>query len=108
MSLVRYRLQGLPQEKVHGVDRGGPAAAARPRSARCPANLARVLHVRTQRAPQLVTVLGVEVDLVLGAVEGKADGAFSRATVDVVNEQRLDLLGHAAYPTCRPRDCKAA
>jgi hypothetical protein len=37
---------------------------------------------------------GVEVDLVLRAVQAELDGIVSLAAVKVIDEQRLYLLGH--------------
>ena len=51
-------------------------------------------HVARQRIPQRLGVLGVQVDLVLGAVQPEADSAFSLAAIEVVDKQGLYLLGH--------------
>jgi hypothetical protein len=39
-------------------------------------------------------MLGVQVDLVLGAVQSETDCAFSLAAIEVVDEQGLYLMGH--------------
>jgi hypothetical protein len=39
-------------------------------------------------------VLGVQVDLILGAVQPEPDRAFSLAAIEVVDEQGLYLLSH--------------
>jgi hypothetical protein len=52
--------------------------------------------VLAQRIAQLGVVGGAEVYFIVGAIEAKADGAFCLAAVDVVDEERLDLLGHGA------------
>jgi hypothetical protein len=39
-------------------------------------------------------VLGVQVDLVLGAVEREPDGTLGGAAVEVIDEQDLYLLSH--------------
>jgi hypothetical protein len=41
-------------------------------------------------------VLGVQVDLILGAVQPEADGTFGGAAVEVIDEQGLDLLSHGS------------
>jgi len=41
-------------------------------------------------------MLGVKVDLIRGAVQSEADGAFSLAAIKVIDEHGLDLLGHDA------------
>ena len=51
-------------------------------------------HVACQRIPQRLGVLGVQVDLVLGAVQPDADSACSLAAIEVVDKQGLYLLGH--------------
>jgi hypothetical protein len=43
-------------------------------------------------------VLGVQVDLVLGAVQPEADRTVGLAAVEVVDENSLDLMGHLAAP----------
>jgi hypothetical protein len=44
-------------------------------------------------------MVGVQVDLILGAVQSEADGSLSLATIKVIDEHGLDLLGHnAAFP----------
>ena len=48
-----------------------------------------------QAVLQLLGVLGVQVDLVLRAVQPGADRALGGAAVDVIDEQCLHLLGHA-------------
>jgi len=51
-------------------------------------------HIARQRIPQRLGVLGIQVDLVLGAVQREADSAFSLAAIKVVEQQDLYLLGH--------------
>jgi hypothetical protein len=79
------------------VSAAGLACATGARPARCPADLAGVLDVLPWRGAQLVAVSGAEVDFVVGSVEGEPDRALGRAGIEVVDEQRLDLLGHRAY-----------
>src|SRR5277367_6470087 len=43
-------------------------------------------HVGRQRVPQLLGMLGVQVDLILRAIQPEADRAFSGAAVDVIDE----------------------
>jgi hypothetical protein len=43
-------------------------------------------------------MLGVQVDLILGAVQPKADSAFSLAAVEVIDEEGLHLMGLTAAP----------
>jgi hypothetical protein len=42
-------------------------------------------------------VLGVQVDLILGAVQREADRGLGFAAVEVVDEQGLDLPGHRCF-----------
>ena len=51
------------------------------------------IHIPGQRIPQLPGVHGVQVDLILGAVQPEADSALGGAAVEIVDEQGLDLLG---------------
>ena len=51
-------------------------------------------YVGRQRVPQLLGVLGVEVDLILGAVQPEADRPLGGAAVDVIDEQGLYLLSY--------------
>src|SRR5689334_11998128 len=79
---------------VHPVCPRPAAAAGRPpgTAPRPP----RRLHVARQRVPQRAGMLGVQIDLILGAVQSEADGALSLAAVKVIDEHSLDLLGHDA------------
>jgi hypothetical protein len=77
----RFALARLVRVPVTAWYLATGSAGTRPR---CPADLAGVLDVLPWRGAQLVAVSGAEVDFVVGAVE-------------VVDEQRLDLLGHRAY-----------
>src|SRR5689334_23218917 len=52
------------------------------------------INVPGQRIPQLPVVPGVQVDLVLGAVQPEADGTLGSAAVGVIDEQDLYLLSH--------------
>jgi len=54
----------------------------------------RSLHVARQRVPQRPGVLGVQVDLILGAVQSESDGILSGAAVEVIDEQDLYLLSY--------------
>ena len=54
----------------------------------------RGLHIARQRVSQRLGMLGVQVDLVVGAVQAEADGAVSLTAVEVIDEQGLYLLGH--------------
>ena len=51
------------------------------------------MHIARQRIPQRLGMLGVQVDLVLGAVQPEADSALSLAAIKVVDEQGLYLMG---------------
>ena len=51
-------------------------------------------HVARQRLPQRPGMLGVQVDLVLGAVQREADGPFSLGAIQVIDEQDLYLLSY--------------
>src|SRR4051794_31723793 len=83
-----------PGANSHGVVGTWLATCAGGGTAPTAADLAGVGNVGLQGIAQLVTVLGAEVDFVLGAVQGEADGALGLAAVDVVDEHCLDLLGH--------------
>jgi hypothetical protein len=37
---------------------------------------------------------GVQIDLVLGAVQSEADSVFSLTAIEIIDEQGLYLLGH--------------
>jgi hypothetical protein len=74
--------------------------------ARGAGDLAGAGDVRAERGAQLVVVLAAEVDFVFCPVKGEADGAVGLAAVDVVDEERLDLLGYEISSTCRVADCK--
>jgi hypothetical protein len=39
-------------------------------------------------------MLGIQVNLILGAIQPEADGTFSLAAIKVIDEQGLYLLGH--------------
>jgi hypothetical protein len=60
-----------------------------------------------QRIPQRLGVPGVQVDLILGAVQPEADSALSLAAIKVLDEQGLYLLGHrfaiSSLPHHQPR-----
>ena len=81
------------------ADLGGASPSARahappgkaPRTASGPAGRP---HVARQLIPQCLGVLGIQVDLVLGAVQPEPDSAFSLAAVEVIDEQGLYLMGH--------------
>src|SRR6185437_7349891 len=51
-------------------------------------------HIACQGVSQFLCVLGVEVDLVVGAVQSEADSAFGLAAVEVIDEEGLYFLGH--------------
>jgi len=40
---------------------------------------------------------GVQVDLILGAVQPEADRAVSLAAIQVIDQQNLYLLGHRCF-----------
>jgi len=82
-----------PFADLGGVD-GGSAAEAAWRAAGGAAYLAAVLDVLPERLAQLIGVLAAEVNLVVRAVQAEPDRAVRRAAVDVVNEERLNPLGH--------------
>ena len=52
------------------------------------------MYIARQRLLQRLGMLGVQVDLILGAVQPEADGAFGLGAVKVVDIQDLYLLGH--------------
>jgi hypothetical protein len=47
---------------------------------------------------QCIGVLFAQVDLVFRAVEAEADGACCFAAVEIVDEERLNFLGHEVSP----------
>jgi len=54
------------------------------------------LHIARECVPQRPSMPGVQVDLILGAVQSEADGALSLAAIKVIDKHGLDLLGHNA------------
>jgi hypothetical protein len=74
--------------RVNGT--GSAAAAGGPPGA---AGLAAVRNVGRQGLVQFFTVRDAQIDLVVGAVETEAGSAFGLAAVDIVDEERLYLLG---------------
>jgi hypothetical protein len=42
-------------------------------------------------------MLGVQVNLILGAVQPEADRAVSLAAIQVIDQQNLYLLGHRCF-----------
>src|SRR5437868_3061884 len=62
-----------------------PGSAAGPPGSTC---------VAGQGIPQLLGMLGVQVDLVLRAVQAETDGSFGGTAVKVIDEQGLYLLSH--------------
>jgi hypothetical protein len=59
-----------------------------------------VLDVLPQRRAQFLAVLAVQIDLIVRAVEGEPHRTFGLAAIEIVNEQRCDLLRHIAKPRC--------
>src|ERR1700733_5301952 len=51
-------------------------------------------HVRLQRLPQRLGVLGAQVDLIFRAVEAEAHRALGLSAVQIVDQQGLNLLRH--------------
>src|SRR2546421_3847453 len=54
----------------------------------------RSLNITRQRLAERLGVLGVQVDLILGTIQRKADGPLCLTTIDVIDEQGLYLLSH--------------
>jgi len=52
-----------------------------------PPHPAASIHVPRQSLSHILGVLGVQVDLILGAVQPEADGTFGGAAVEVIDEQ---------------------
>jgi hypothetical protein len=76
-----------------------------------------VPDVLLQGLAELVAVRGAEVDFVFRAVEAEPDGSGRLAAVEVIDEQRLNLLSHEiilipsregkrATGTARAPDCQ--
>src|SRR6516164_4388201 len=84
-----------PLTNLGGVDSAGrgPAPAPGRPPGRAGAPPPRV-NVPGQCLPQRCGVLCVQVDLVLGTIQRKADGALGLSAIDVIDEQGLYLLGH--------------
>jgi hypothetical protein len=84
-----------------GADRRGvrggraPAAAGSPAGA---ADLAGVRDERLQGVAQCLAVRRAQVDFIVGAVQGEADGPLGLAAVDVIDVEGLDFLGYAVAP----------
>src|SRR4051794_9763317 len=80
-----------------GADVGGArsGAGARP-PATPPGGPARGADGRRKGVAQLAGVLGVEVDLVVLAVQGEGHGLLGGGAVDVVDEDDVHLLRHQA------------
>src|SRR5271165_3072529 len=84
-----------PFTNLGGVQPTGRCPAP---TARGPASSAtappRGLDVSRQRLAKRLGVLRVQVDLVLGTIQRKADRTLCLATIDVIDEQGLYLLSH--------------
>ena len=98
---LHYQFGWHPAAVLH-LDALRPApladlGAAHP-AGRCPASTPRwpphCTHVARQRIPQRLGMPGVQVDLIVGAVQAEADGALSLAAIKVIDEQGLYLMGH--------------
>src|SRR5690348_16821430 len=73
----------------------GPSRAAR----RCPPGPAGMLNVRRELLAQRGGVLGVQVDLIVGAVEREPDGLLGRAAGQVVVKDDAYFLDHLNLST---------
>src|SRR6516162_6654925 len=78
---------------------GGVQPACRPpaRAARRPPGST---HVAGQRIAQLPGMPGVQVDLILRAVQAETDGSLGGTAVMVIDEQGLYLLSHGRPVLC--------
>ena len=84
----------------------------------CPAGLAGVLHIGRELPAERGTVLGIQVDLIIGALEGEPQGLRCRAAGQIVFQRDGYLLGRryslrwmmpAPYPgRCPPPSRNAA
>jgi len=54
----------------------------------------RGLDITRQCLAERLGVLGVQVDLILGTIQRKADGPLCLTAIDVIDEQGLYLLSH--------------
>src|SRR5689334_1820463 len=72
---------------------GGPPGAAS-----CPPG---GIDIARQCVPQCLGMIGVQVDLILRAVELEADGTLSRTAIKIIDEQGLYLLSHNSSITSR-------
>ena len=103
-----YQVSGYPAAVLHldalrlgpfadlgAIDAIGPCPAPAPgRPPRTASGPPRRPHVARQRIPQRLGMLGVQVDLVIGAVQTEADSSFSLTAIKVIDEQGLYLLSH--------------
>src|SRR5689334_18556084 len=95
-AILHFNALGLgPLAYLGGVQsaRRSPARGARrpPGSAAGPPSST---HVARQGIPQLLGMLGVQVDLVLRAVQAETDGSLGGTAVKIIDEQGLNLLSH--------------
>ena len=77
-----------PATRILPADSGAPPAG---RAADLPASR----DVLRRGFPQLFRMSGAEVNLVVRAIQTKADSSFCFTAIDVIDEQGLYLLGHA-------------
>jgi len=77
---------------VQADRRSAPASTGR--LAGTAADSAGSTHIPRQRIPEFLGVPGVQVDLILGAVQSESDGILSGAAVEVIDEQDLYLLSY--------------
>jgi hypothetical protein len=102
---VRPRsLTSMPCDLAQAPDLGavrpaGTAPAPALRGPPCTRSTPSSHDVPRERCTQRLGVPGVQVDLVLCAVQPETDGALGFAAIDVVDEQRLDLLNRPRTPS---------
>ena len=86
-----------PLPDVLGVDVGrsapAPGPGRRPAGATDPPGGG---HVPAQGRPQFLGVLGVQVDLVIGAVQPELNASLGFAPIEIVDEEGLYFLRHCA------------
>ena len=83
-----------PFADLSGVQAAGRRPAPAPRGPASGAAPPRGLDVPRERLAERFGVLRVQVDLVLGTIQRKADGTLCLTAIDVIDEQGLYLLGH--------------
>jgi hypothetical protein len=75
-----------------------PGWGPRPPAGLCPPGLAGVLEIGCELLAERGSVLGVQIDLIIGAVEGESHRLLRRAAGQIVFEGYRYFLGHLYLP----------